>query len=330
MARDFKSSFIFPTQTATTGGAMGNTVNATQVFRTGLNTLSLTSATAASTAALTAVTSDFFMVDEMSADQTNINNVSNGNQGEGLYTAAAPLGIRITTATSSTAGLFTTSAAHGLFQGQTIVFSSVTGGGGVIRAFRPYVVQYISPTTFYLSERFSTVYLVTTTAVSASVLYATNPTFGLGPNSIPGQAGAFPEALPGQYVRPLYLRCVVQPNIQAGTGAAAVNVTNLTVTMTGSYVRGFNGTAGTIADFDATPYATVASKTFQQVFWSGETANLVPNTGAVFTMPFQTDFPFVRVQLSFGRTENTGALIGANSTIGVGLHIVTGRENALV
>jgi len=333
MARDFKSSFIFPTQTAAGAGALGVSANAQQVFRSGLNTFSITSNGAATTAALTAQTSDFFFVDEQVADQWVINNLSDGTKGEGMASATVPLGVKIgvsPTVSSSTAGLFTTSAAHGLVQGQTVVFTSVTGGGGVIKTYRPYVVQYISATTFYLSERWSTNYLVTATAVSAATIYASNATNGLGPLSIPGQAGAYPEPLPGQYVRPLYLRCVVQPSITANGTAAAVNVTNCTVTLTGSYVRGFSGTAGTIADLDSAPYATVASKTFQQVFWSGDASNTVPNTGAVFTMPFQTDYPFLRLSVSFGRTENTGALITTGSTINFGAHVVTGRENALV
>ena len=328
MARDFKTSFILPTQTGASGGQLGVTANAQQVFRSGFNTLSITSAGGASTAALVASSSDYFYVDEQVSDQWVINNLSDGTKGEGMASTAAPLGIKISSISSSAAGLFTATN-HGLIQGQLVIFSSVTGGGGVIRAFRPYRVQYISANTFYLSENWSTNYIATPTVVSAGVLFATNPTFGLGPLAIAGQAGALPEALPGQYVRPLYLRCVVQPNITASASTGAVNVTNLTVTLTGSYVRGFQGTAGTIADFDSLPYATVASKTFQQVFWDG--LNGVPNTGAVFTIPFQTDFPFLRVGLSFGRTETaTTGLITTGSTIGVGLHVVTGRENALV
>jgi hypothetical protein len=327
MARDFKTSFILPTQTGTTGGALGCTVNGTQVFRSGLNTLSITSAAGSSTAALTALSSDYFFVDEQVADQWVINNLSDGTKGEGLYSAAAPLGIRITP-TGATTGIFT-AAGHGLVQGQTVVFTSVTGGGGVIRPFRPYSVVFLSSSTFSVTEKFSTVVLLPTSAVSASVLYATNPTFGLGPLTIPGQAGSLPEALPGQYVRPMYLRVVVQPNIAASAATGAVNVTNLTVSLSGSYVRGFNGTAGTIADFDAAPYATVASRTFQQVFWDG--LNAVPNTGAIFTVPVQTDFPFLRASLSFGRTETaTTGLIAAGSTINVGMSLVTGRENAQV
>jgi hypothetical protein len=327
MARDFKSSFILPTQTGASGGALGVTANAQQVFRTGFNTLAITSAGATSTAALTASSSDFFFVDEQSADQWIINNLSDGTKGEGLSTSTLPLGIRITP-TGATTGIFT-AAAHGLVQGQTIVFTSVTGGGGVIKAYRPYVVQYLSSSTFSVSERFSTVVLLPTSAVTASVAYATNPTNGLGPTAVPGQAGAFPEPLPGQYVRPLYLRCVVQPNINASAATAAVNVTNLTVTLSGSYVRGFSAATGALSDLDSAPYATVASKTFQQVFFDG--LNSIPNTGAVFTMPFQTDFPFLRVGLSFGRTETlTNGVIGTGSTINVGMHVVTGRENALV
>lgn len=327
MARDFKSSFILPTQ-AGSANAGAVTANAQQVFRSGLNTITLTSAAGTSSTAIDTKSSDFFFVDEQSADQWVINNLSDGTKGEGLNSAAAPLGIRLASISSSSAGLFTATA-HGLIQGQTLVFSSVTGGGGVIKAFRPYVVQYISANTFYLSERFSTTYLVTSTVVSAGVAYATNPTYGLGPSAIPGQAGPFPEPLPGQYVRPLYLRCVVQPNVSTTAATGAVNITNCTVTLSGSYVRGYNGTAYTIADQDNTPYATIASKTFQQVFFDG--LNGVPNTGAVFTMPFQTDYPFLRLQVSFGRTETaTTGLLANTSTIGVGLHIVTGRENALV
>lgn len=327
MARDFKSSFILPTQTAG-ANVFGNTANATQVFRNGFNTLTISAGASNNTNPMTAVSSDFFFVDEQVADQWVINNLSDGTKGEGLYTAAAPLGIRIASISSSTAGLFTATA-HGLVQGQTVVFSAVTGGGGLIKAYRPYTVQYISANTFYLSEKWSTNYLVTSTAVTAGVLYATNPTYGLGPLTIPGQAGALPEALPGQYVRPLYLRVVVQPNLSTSAATGAVNITNLTVTLTGSYVRGFNGTAGTIADLDATPYATVASKTFQQVFFDG--LNGVPNTGAVFTVPFQTDYPFLRTQLSFGHTETASTgLLAAGSTINVGLSVVTGRENAQV
>lgn len=326
MARDFKSSFILPTQTAG-ANVFGCTANAQQVFRSGLNTLTISAGASNNSNAMTAVSSDFFFVDEQSADQWVINNLSDGTKGEGLNSAAAPLGIRITP-TGATTGIFT-AAGHGLVQGQTIVFTSVTGGGGVIKAFRPYVVQYLTSSTFSVSERFSTVVLLPSSAVSASVAYATNPTYGLGPSAIPGQAGPFPEPLPGQYVRPLYLRCVVQPNLSTSAATGAVNITNLTVTLSGSYVRGYNGTAYTIADQDNTPYATVASKTFQQVFFDG--LNGVPNTGAVFTLPFQTDYPFLRASLSFGHTETASTgLLAAGSTIGVGLHIVTGRENALV
>ena len=325
MARDFKSSFILPTQ-ATGTNLLGNTANGQQVFRSGFNTLTVTSSV--NTTPLTAVSSDFFFTDEQVADQWVINNLSDGTKGEGMASAAAPLGIRITSISSNAAGLFTATN-HGLIQGQTVIFTSVTGGAGAIRAFRPYRVQFISASTFYLAENWSTNYITTPTVVSAGTLYATNPTFGLGPLTIPGQAGALPEALPGQYVRPLYLRCVVQPNITTSAQTGPVNLTNLTVTLTGSYVRGFSGTAGTIADLDATPYATVASKTFQQVFFDG--LNGVPNTGAVFTMPFQTDFPFLRASLSFGHTETaTTGLMVTGSTINVGLHVVTGRENALV
>jgi len=320
MARDFKSSFILPTQSG--GNVFTVTSNAQQVFRNGFNTLTV--ASAVNTNPLTAVSSDFFFVDEQVADQWVINNLSDGTKGEGLNSAAAPLGIRIATISSSAAGLFTATN-HGLTQGQTVVFSSVTGGAGAIRAYRPYRVQYISANTFYLSENWSTNYIATPTVVSAGVLYATNPTNGLGPTAIPGQAGVLPEALPGQYVRPLYLRVVVQPNL-ATSGAGACNLTNLTVTLSGSYVRGYSGTAYTTADQDNTPYATVASKTFQQVFFDG--ANSVPNTGAVFTMPFQTDFPFLRLSLSFGHAETTttGVMSG---TVAFGASIVTGRENAL-
>jgi hypothetical protein len=322
MARDFKSSFILPTQTGSSSNALGVTANAQQVFRSGFNTLTVTSSTNSNP--LTASSSDFFFVDEQMADQWIINNLSDGTKGEGINSAAAPLGIRLTP-TGATTGIFT-AATHGLIQGQTIVFTSVTGGGGVIKAYRPYVVQYLSAGTFAVSERFSTVQLLPTAAVTASVAYATNPTYGLGPTALPGQAGAYPEALPGQYVRPLYLRCVVQPNLTGGSGTAC-NLTNLTVTLSGSYVRGYNGTAYTIADQDSAPYATVASKTFQQVFF--DAVNGVPNTGAVFTMPFQTDFPFLRLGLSFGHAEtaSTGVMAG---TINVGFHVVTGRENALV
>ena len=327
MARDFKTSFILPTQTGAAGGAMGCTANGTQVFRNGFNTLSITTANATSSAALTAVSSDYFFVDEQVADQWVINNLSDGTKGEGLATSTVPLGIRITP-TGATTGIFT-AANHGLVQGQTVVFTSVTGGGGVIKAFRPYSVVYLTAGTFSVTEKFSTVVLLPTSAVSASVMYATNPTNGLGPLTIPGQAGAQPEALPGQYVRPLYLRVVVQPNITASAATAAVNVTNLTVTLTGSYVRGFSAATGAISDLDATPYATVASRTFQQVFWDG--LNAIPNTGAVFTLPFQTDFPFLRAALSFGRTETaTNGLITTGSTINVGMSVVTGRENAQV
>ena len=329
MARDFKSSFIIPTQTGAVGGALGCTTNTQQVFRSGLNTLVVTSAGGASTAALTASTSDFFYVDEQNADMFLSNNPGDGTKGEGMQTSASLLGLRIAP-TSAVTGLFTLTN-HGLAQGQTIVFSSVTGGGGVIRTYRPYIVQYVSANTFYVSERGSTNFLVTATAVSASLAHATNAVTGLGSTAVAGQAGAGPEALVGQYIRPLYLRCVVQPNIVSSAVGFAVNVTNLTLTLSGSYVRGFNGNAGTIADLDAAPYATIASKTFQQTFYSGDTTNLVPNTGAVFTMPFQTDFPFLRCALSFGRTETaTGLITSTTSTIGVGLHVVTGRENALV
>jgi hypothetical protein len=323
MARDFKSSFIIPTQTGSSSNALGATASVSQVFRSGFNTLTVTSSTNANP--LTASTSDFFFADEQIADMYIGHAVSDGTKGEGLYTAAAPLGIRITPTGAVTTGIFT-AAAHGLVQGQLIVFSSVTGGGGVVKAYRPYVVQFLTAGTFAISERGSTNFVIPTAAVTASVAYATNPTYGLGPYSQPGQAGAFPEPLPGQYVRPLYLRCVVQPNLTGGSGTAC-NLTNLTVTMTGSYVRGFNGTAGTIADLSADVYATVAAKTFQQVFF--DAVNGVPNTGAVFTMPFQTDFPFLRVGLSFGHAETatTGVMAG---TINVGLHVVTGRENALV
>ena len=42
MARDFKSSFILPTQ-ATGANLLGNTANGQQVFRSGFNTLTVTS-----------------------------------------------------------------------------------------------------------------------------------------------------------------------------------------------------------------------------------------------------------------------------------------------
>jgi len=328
MARDFKTSFVLPTQTVS-GTAAGVTSNLQQVFRSGFNTLTLNSA-GASTAAITCNTSDFFYTDEQVADIYSIT-TSDGTKGDGLYTAAAPLGFRTASISSSTAGLFTVTG-HGLIQGSTLVFTSVTGGAGVIKAYRPYTVQYVGVNTFYLSELKSTNFLVTATAVSAGVAYATNPTYGLGPVALPGQAGALPEPLPGQYVRPLYLRTVVQPNISASNITTAVNVTNLTVSLYGSYVRGFNGTAGTIADLDTagatSPYALVASRTFQQVFFDG--LNGVPNTGAVFTIPVQTDYPFLRAILSFGRTETTTGLLANTSTINVGMSFVTGRENAQV
>lgn len=324
MARDFKTSFIFPTQTVG-ANVLGNTANLTQVFRTGFNTLTVNSSV--NTNPLTAVTSDYFFIDEMVADQYVLAN-SDGTKGEGMASAAAPLGIKISSISSNAAGLFT-AANHGLQQGQVVVFTSVTGGAGAIRAFRPYRVQWISTSTFYLAENWSTNYIATPTVVSAGVLFATHPLYGLGPLGIQGQAGAVPEATPGQYVRPLYLRCVVQPNITTTAQTGPVNLTNLTVTLTGSYVRGFQGTAGTIADLDSLPYATVASRTFQQVFFDG--LNGVPNTGAVFTLPFQTDFPFLRASLSFGHTETaTTGLIANTSTINVGMSVVTGRENAQV
>ncbi|CAB4145034.1 hypothetical protein UFOVP657_53 [uncultured Caudovirales phage] len=328
MARDFKTSFVFPTQ-AVSGTTAGVTTNLTQVFRTGFNTLTINTGGAVTTP-ITCNTSDFFYGDEQVADMYSIT-ASDGTKGDGLYTAAAPLGIRLASISSSVAGLFTATA-HGLVQGSTLVFTSVTGGAGVIKAYRPYTVQYVSVNTFYLTEQKSTNFLVTATVVSAGIAYATHPTFGLGPLSIIGQAGAQPEALPGQYVRPLYLRTVVQPNLIAATASAAVNLTNLTVSLYGSHVRGFNGTAGTIADLDTagatSPYALVASRTYQQVFFDG--FNGVPNTGAVFTIPVQTDYPFVRAVLSFGRTETAGGTFAATSTIGVGMSFVTGRENAQV
>ena len=329
MARDFKTSFVFPTQ-AVAGTTAGVTTNISQVFRTGLNTLTLTTGGAVTTP-ITCNTSDFFYGDEQVADMYVGHQVSDGTKGEGLYTAAAPLGIRLASISSSVAGLFTATA-HGLVQGSTLVFTSVTGGAGVIKAYRPYTVQYVSVNTFYLTEQKSTNFLVTATVVSAGIAYATHPTFGLGPLSIIGQAGAQPEVLPGQYVRPLYLRTVVQPNIIASAVATAVNLTNLTVSLYGSHVRGFNGTAGTIADLDTagatSPYALVASRTYQQVFFDG--LNGVPNTGAVFTIPVQTDYPFLRAILSFGRTETATGTIASTSTIGVGMSFVTGRENAQV
>lgn len=343
MARDFKTSVIFPTTTGTAAGVLGCTTSAAQVFRSGLNTLNITRASgnSGSTAALTFQTGDYFFVDEQNADQTMINNLSDGTKGEAIYSSTAPFGGQLSTAPSSvntTTGLWTYAAAHGLVDNQVIVFTSITGGGGTFKTFTPYVVIYVSTTTFYLSTRWSKIPIVPGANVTASTLYYTNSLYGLGLNSLPGQAGANPEPLPSQYVRPLYVRVVVQPNCATSANSAAVNITDLTLTVTGSYVRGVIASpTGASTDYDMTPYTTVAQRTFRQTFFDGYANGVAAaqgNFGAIFSMPLQTDFPFLRFGLSFGRTESgngtsaTGQFT-TSSLLNVGLQLVTGRENAL-
>ena len=338
MARDFKSSVIFPTVTGTTslfGVDNTTTANVQQVFRTGLNKFSILGAGATSSTAFTAQTSDFFFVDEQNADQLMINTLLDGTKGDGMASGSAPLGIKNSTAptsVSTTTGLWTYAAAHNLVDGQLVVFSTLTGGGGAFAAFVPYTVVYVSSLTFYLAPRWSRIPIVPSANVTAATYYATHPVYGLGPNSVTGVAGANPEPLASQYVRPLYLRCVLQPtNMVYAATTAAVSLQNLTVTVTGSYVRGFSGTSGTVADLDSGPYTTVTSKTFNQIFADGVTpAN---GKGLIGSIPLQTDYPFLRFAISVGRTETstTGnfATTGTLSTIGFGMSLVTGRENAL-
>lgn len=334
MARDFKTSIIFPTQAASTTTFGVGATNPTSVFRTGLNTLSITTAGAASTTAFTASTSDYFFVDEQIADQLQITTLADGTKGDGMNSATAPLGYRnanAPTSVSTTTGVWTYTVANAtpLVQGQTLVLTAITGGSGAFLLNKPYTVNVLSPTTFYLSERWSTIPIIPATNVTASTFYVTAGVTGLGPTAASVAAGSMPEPLPGMYVRPMYLRVNLVPtNVLYSQVATAVSLQNLTITVTGSHVRGFQGTAGTLADLDPAPYQTVTSKTWNQVFADGvTTAN---GRGLLSTIPIQTDFPFLRFSVSVGRTETTTGLFatGAAGSIGLGLSLVTGRENA--
>lgn len=332
MARDFKTSVIFPVQAGAAATLGVANTNPTGVFRTGLNTLSITSAGAASTADMTAKSSDFFFVDEQLADQLQFGTVNDGTKGDGLSTAAAPLGIRNATAPSSvntTSGLWTYAAAHGLVNGQTIVFTAITGGSGAFALNKPYNVIVLSPLTFYVAERWSTIPIVPATNVTASTYYATNAVYGLGPTAAVVASGALPEPLPSQYVRPLYLRVNLVPtNVTYASIATAVSLQNLTIQVLGSHVRGFSGNTGAIADLDNTPYQVVTTKTWNQVFADGVTP--INGRGLLSSMPIQTDFPFLRFNITVGRVETATGQFAASSAanFGLGLSLVTGRENA--
>ena len=332
MARDFKSSVIFPTQTGSATAFGVAATNPTGVFRTGLNTLAITSAGAASTTAFTASTSDFFFVDEQIADQLVSNSVADGTKGDGLSLAAAPLGFKnanAPTSVSTTTGLWTYSLANStpLVNGQLILFTAITGGGGAFQTNRLYAVIVVSPSTFYLTERQSTQVIVPSANVTASTFYTTAAGTGLGPQS-PSTNGNIPEPLPGMYVRPMYLKVNVVPtNVNFTTITGAVSLQNITVTCTGSYVRGFSASTGAMSDLDSAPYSTVTSKTFTQVFADGVTPAL--GRGLLGTMPIQTDFPFLRFSVSVGRTETlTTGQFGSGGSLGLGLSLVAGRDNA--
>lgn len=331
MARDFKSQVIFPVQAASTTAFGVTATNPTSVFRSGLNTLAITTAAGASTNAFTASTSDFFFMDEQVADQLQVTTVADGTKGDGMNSAAAPLGFRNGNAPSSvntTTGLwsYTLANATPLVNGQLILFTAITGGGGAFQTNRLYSVIVVSPNTFYLTERQSTQVIVPSANVTASTFYTTAAGTGLGPTAT-ATNGNFPEPLPGMYIRPMYLKVNVVPtNVIYSNVTTAVSLQNITVTCTGSYVRGFNGTAGTIADLDATPYSTVTSKTFTQVFADGVTPAL--GRGLLGTMPIQTDFPFLRFSVSVGRTETATGLLGTGGSLGLGLSLVIGRDNA--
>ena len=333
MARDFKTSVIFPVQAGAAGTLGVASTNPTGVFRTGLNTLSITSAGGASTADMTAKTSDFLFIDEQIADQLQVTTVADGTKGDGLSTTAAPLGVRNATAPSSvsiTTGLWTYAAAHGLTNGQTIVFTAITGGSGAFSLNKPYTVIVLSPLTFYVAERWSTIPIVPATNVTASTIYATNPIYGLGPTAAVVGSGGLPEPLPAQYVRPLYLRVNLVPTNVTYNGAVttAVSLQNLTIQVLGSHVRGFSGNTGAIADLDNTPYQTVTTKTWNQVFADGLTP--INGRGLLSSMPIQTDFPFLRFNITVGRVETASGQFAASSAanFGLGLSLVTGRENA--
>jgi hypothetical protein len=332
MARDFKSSVIFPTQTGSVTAFGVAATNPTGVFRNGLNTLSIASNSSGSSAAFTASTSDFFFVDEQIADQLVVNSVSDGTKGEGLSLAAAPLGFRnanAPTSVSTSTGLWTYTLGNStpLVNGQLILFTALTGGGGAFLTNRLYSVIVVSPNTFYLTERQSTQVIVPSANVTASTFYTTAANGGLGPQSPLGN-GNFPEPLPGMYVRPMYLKVNVVPtNVNFSAITGAVSLQNITVTCTGSYVRGFSASTGAMSDLDSTPYSTVTSKTFTQVFADGVTPAL--GRGLIGTMPIQTDYPFLRFSISVGRTEtSTTGLFGTGGSLGLGLSLVTGRDNA--